>query len=154
MVRLRRAIPVLALGLWLLPAGDAQALRGDDEAMNPDLAKASKLMDKGRFAEALPLLQTAIAAEPKNADILNALGYSHRKLGAVEPALNYYQKALAVEPAHRGANEYLGELYLELGELSKAEERLGVLDKACFFGCEEYDELKEAIKAFKAKSGS
>ncbi len=129
-------------------------MRGSDGPMNPDLAKASELMDKGQFAEALPLLETASTAEPKNADILNALGYSHRKLGAIEPALDYYRKALEVEPKHRGANEYLGELYLELGELSKAEERLGVLDKACFFGCEEYTELKEAIKAFKAKGGS
>ncbi len=62
-----------------------------------------------------------------------------------------YQKALAIKPDHRGANEYIGELYLETGKPAKARERLKVLDSACFFGCEEYDELKAAIAAYEAK---
>ncbi len=41
--------------------------------------------------------------------------------------------------------------YLETDQLAKAEERLKVLDKACFSGCEEYDELKEAIEKYKEK---
>ena len=49
---------------------------------------------------------------------------------------------------HRGANEYLGELYLELKQLDKAQERLNVLSTACN-GCEEYTELKEKVDAFK-----
>ena len=79
---------------------------------------------------------------------LNYLGYSHRKLGHTEKALGYYQQALEIEPKHRGANEYLGELYLELKQLDKAEERLKVLSTACN-ACEEYVELKEKVEAFK-----
>ena len=56
-----------------------------------------------------------------------------------------------MSPKHRGANEYLGELYLETDQLAKAEERLKVLDGACFLGCEEYDDLKEAIEKYKEK---
>jgi hypothetical protein len=40
-----------------------------------------------------------------------------------------------------------------MGDVPKAEERLAVLDKVCFFGCEEYSELKEAIADYKAKNG-
>jgi len=111
------------------------------------------LIEKGGYAEALPLLEKAVAAEPKNADAYNYLGYSHRKLGDREKAFVFYRKALEIKPRHLGANEYLGELYLEMGELRKAEERLAVLDKACFFGCDEYSDLKEAIEAYKKQTG-
>lgn len=147
-------LAALALGLALL-AGPADAAGGGDKApdRNKDLVEGASLIDNGKFAEAIPLLQKAVAAEPKNADAYNYLGYSHRKLGDTDRAFGYYQKALDIKPKHRGANEYLGELYLEMGDLAKAEERLEVLDKACFFGCGEYSDLKQAIETFKTKRG-
>ena len=111
-------------------------------------------MEAGKYAAAIPLLQKTVAKESKNADAYNLLGYSHRNLGDVEAALTHYGRALELDPKHRGANEYLGELYLELGRLDEAQERLAVLDKACFFGCEEYRELKGLIAAYQAKTGS
>ena len=120
---------------------------------NPDYAKAAVLIEAEKFAEALPLLKKAEAAEPGNADVHNYLGYAHRKLKNYDAALRHYKIALRLVPRHRGANEYLGELYLVLGDLARAEERLAVLDKACLFGCEEYTELKDAIAAYKAKMG-
>jgi tetratricopeptide (TPR) repeat protein len=69
-------------------------------------------------------------------------------------ALDYYQQALAIEPDHRGANEYLGELYLQTGQPEKAEERLKVLDEECFFGCDEYDELEAAIEEYRKQNPS
>ena len=144
---------VLCLGL---AAGSALAAGGGSRSppKNKDFARGAALVEDGKFAEALPLLQKAVAAEPKNADAYNYLGYSHRKLGDKQAAFAFYQKALDIKPKHRGANEYLGELYLEMGNLKKAEERLKVLDKACFFGCEEYTDLKNAIKAYKADHNS
>ena len=68
-----------------------------------------------------------------------------------DTAISTHQKALAIKPDHRGANEYIGELYLETGQLEKAKERLKVLDSACFFGCEEYTTLKKAIAAYEQK---
>ncbi len=111
-----------------------------------------KLVDAGDYAGAIPLLQKSIAADPTNADAHNYLGFSHRKLGIVDVALTHYGKALELKPKHRGANEYLGELYLDLGQMDKAKERLAVLDGACFFGCEEYRELKAKIKAYQAQA--
>jgi hypothetical protein len=72
-------------------------------------------------------------------------------LGDTGKAFEHYRIALKIDPKHRGANEYLGELYLETDQLVKAEERLKVLDKACRWGCEEYDDLKEAIEKYKEK---
>ncbi len=150
--------PGLALALCLtLGAGQALAISGSDSsksAPNPDYAQAVKLFEAGDFAAAIPLLRKSVASDSSNADAYNLLGFSHRKLGDVEAALAHYGKALALKPEHRGANEYLGELYLELGDPAKARERLKVLDKACFFGCEEYSELKAKIAAYQAQAGS
>ncbi len=146
---------VLALALG---AGQARAFGGGGgtsaKADNSDYALAVKLVDAGDYARAIPLLQKSIAADPTNADAHNYLGFSHRKLGNVDVALAHYGKALKLKPKHRGANEYLGELYLELGQMDKAKERLKVLDDACFFGCDEYRELKAKINAYQAKASS
>lgn len=151
----RMASAVLVCGL--LGTGPALAIGGDDSGdakKNPDYAKAVQLIEAGKFKEAIPLLDKAAAKEPKNANVHNNLGYAHRKLKRFKVALKHYRTALKIEPKHRGANEYLGELYLQTGQLDKAEERLRVLDDACFFGCEEYRDLKKAIAAYKARKGS
>lgn len=149
---------ILAFALCLtLGAGQALAIGGSDDSestRNPDYAQAVKLFEAGDYGGAIPLLQKSVASDSSNADAYNLLGFSHRKLGQVAAALALYGKALALEPEHRGANEYLGELYLELGHLDKARERLEVLDDACFFGCDEYRELKAKIAAYQAQAGS
>jgi tetratricopeptide (TPR) repeat protein len=95
-----------------------------------------------------------IRDKPGHADALNYLGYSHRKLGEFKQSLAYYTKALEIDPGHRRANEYLGELYLQMGQLSSAEKQLARLDDLCFWGCKELDDLKSAIKQYRArKSG-
>ncbi len=66
--------------------------------------------------------------------------------GAAE-ALAAYNKALALDPKHRGAHEYIGEAYLQLGRLDKAKVHLDALDKLCFLPCEEYTDLKKAYEA-------
>jgi len=147
---------VLPGGLAVDPAYAMGSSNDSDskKAADPNYAAARQLVEDGKYADAIPLLEQVVAKDPKNADALNYLGYSNRKLGNTDAALTHYQAALALEPRHRGANEYLGELYLILGDLPKAEERLKVLDGACFFGCEEYTELKKAIAAYKTKVGS
>ena len=141
----------------LVAAGPSSAAPSSDPPQsapaNPDYEKAAALIEAEKFADALPLLRKAEAAEPESADVHNYLGYALRKLKQYDDALKHYKIALRIAPKHRGANEYLGELYLVLGNLAGAEERLAVLDKACLFGCEEYTELKDAIAAWKAKMG-
>ncbi len=66
----------------------------------------------------------------------------------------HYNEALRIDPDHRGAHEYLGEAYLMVGNLAKAKEHLSVLDKLCFFPCDEYSDLKKAIADYERKQVS
>ena len=65
-----------------------------------------------------------------------------------DKAIVYYEKALSLNPRHKGAHEYIWELYLKLKQPEKAKEHLTKLDCTCFFGCEEFDELKGAIQGY------
>jgi tetratricopeptide (TPR) repeat protein len=140
-------LPLLAFG------SDTSSSTTQSSGPSKNYVSAEKKVKAGDYADAIPLLEKVVKSEPKNADALNYLGYSHRKLGDQAKALGYYQQALAINAKHRGANEYLGELYLEMKQLDKAEERLKVLSEACS-GCEESVELKEKIDAFKAGKSS
>ena len=106
---------------------------------------AEKLINKKQYSDAIVKLNDALVTDSKNADIYNYLGFSHRKLGKMEQAAVYYNKALEINPKHKGALEYQGEMYLTLNEINKAEENLKKLDKICFLGCSEFDKLKKSI---------
>ncbi|MCH7865907.1 MAG: tetratricopeptide repeat protein, partial [Proteobacteria bacterium] len=110
-----------------------------------------KAVKAANYEKAIMRLSKVVAAKPGNADAWNWIGFSHRKLKKFDQAMSAYRKALAIDPNHRGANEYLGELYLQTGDLAKAKERLKKLDGICTFGCEEFDDLKAAIKAYASK---
>jgi len=115
-----------------------------DNAANPDFTAVKALVDSGRYDQAMPQLLALDQDSPNNPDVLNLLGFTSRKTGHTEEALGYYDRALNLEPKHLGANEYLGELYLELKQPEKAKQRLEVLKAACG-DCEEYEDLKVKI---------
>jgi len=144
---------VLALaGFGLVPA-HADGGYGNDNSKSK-LSPFHELIEGEKYQQAITELDKALADAPDDADLLNLLAYSNRKLGNFDSAMDNYLKALKIDPDHRGANEYLGELYLQLGQLEKAEERLSVLDKECFFGCREYDKLEQAIEEYRKKNAS
>ncbi len=95
------------------------------------------------------------ANDTGDADWNNLMGYSLRKAPTPDftGAEKFYDEALRIDPKHRGALEYSGELYLQTGDLAKAEQRLAALDKACTFWCSEYSDLKKAIAQYKANGG-
>jgi len=142
-----------ALVAW--PTASALALGSDStpSAAQPDTYKQAKdLVDDKEYAKAIPLLKQTIKEKGPSADALNLLGFSYRKSGDAKKGLDYYLQALKLEPNHLGANEYLGELYLEMNDLPKAQERLLVLQKACG-NCEESEDLDEAIADYKKAHG-
>jgi tetratricopeptide (TPR) repeat protein len=116
---------------------------------NSRLAPYQELIEAKKYEEAIEKLKAALAKKADDADLLNLLAFSQRKLMRFDEAMANYQQALRLEPEHRGANEYLGELYLQLDQPERAMERLQVLDDACFFGCSEYDDLKRAIRDYR-----
>ncbi|HUK99290.1 MAG TPA: tetratricopeptide repeat protein [Nitrospirota bacterium] len=124
----------------------------DTSRNDPDIMNAEKAIKDKNWNKAVELLNTALARDKKNADVYNMLGYAERNRGNIDVAFKYYEQALTLNPKHRGAHEYIGEAYLMVGDLAKAEEHLATLDKLCFFPCEEYSSLKTAIAAYKQKS--
>ena len=103
---------------------------------------------KKRYEKALKLLVKANKEKPNQADTLNYLGFTTRKLGDFEMGEKYYLQGLAINPNHKGINEYLGELYVATNRHNLAVERLEVL-KGC--NCEEYEQLKAVIAGKKSK---
>lgn len=108
-------------------------------------AEAVGRINEERFADAFVALERAHAAVGPNADVLNYMGFVSRKLGNYDAALTYYGEALAIDPAHLGATEYLGELYIQMGELDRARTQLARLDDLCAYGCEQREELARWI---------
>ena len=123
----------------------------DDEAkpVNIDYKSGYDEVSNGNYQLAIKYLLKAAKTSPDNPDVYNLLGFSHRKLDKLEESFIYYNKALKLNPRHLGANEYIGELYLRTNNLQKAEDHLKILDDICFFGCGEYDDLKESIGKYK-----
>jgi len=109
-----------------------------------------KAVQAGDYQRALGSLQKVVQADPRNADAWNYIGFSQRNLQHFDESLAAYQRALAINPDHRGANEYLGELYLKTGDLERARERLAKLQSLCPGGCSEYDDLKKAVGAYQS----
>ena len=101
---------------------------------------------KKRYEKAQKLLLKSNNKKPNQADTLNYLGFTTRKLGDFENGEKYYLQGLAIKPDHIGINEYLGELYVATNRMDLAKERLKVLETC---NCEEYNELKEIIEGTK-----
>jgi tetratricopeptide (TPR) repeat protein len=142
----------LAAATWFVAVAPASAAdTSPPPASAPDpLGPARVLIEQGRWRDAIAALQSL--NDTGSADWNNLMGYSHRraKTPDLAAAENHYNAALRIDPRHRGALEYSGELYLMLGNLGKAEERLAALDRACTFGCDELRDLRQAMKAYKA----
>lgn len=154
------ALVVLAIGLMLgnaMAAGSGRPIdeqAQDSATTSSEYEAALEAIEAKNYQGAIAELDKANAKYPGNADILNYLGYCNRKLGENDEAMDYYQQALAIDPGHRGVHEYLGELYLQISDLPKAETELTALASLCPSGCEEHDDLKAAIDAHKASHAS
>jgi len=151
---MRRYLSVICLSASIglssaavLAAGTGGSSDSQDAAEKLD--RAENLIENGNYGEAVPVLEKVVKADDGNADAYNYLGFAHRNLGDYEKSKQYYDRALAIDANHRGAREYLGELYLKLDDLDSAQQQLAKLDEICTTGCSEYDELKRAIDDYK-----
>jgi tetratricopeptide (TPR) repeat protein len=148
-----------ALLLSLLLAGASLGATGALAVDNitskdaPDLASVRAKIKAKDFKAALAEL-TPMLATYQHADVYNLMGFSLRKTGDYKQAYTFYRKALDFDPEHKGALEYLGELYVETGQLDKAKENVVLLKKLCPSGCEELADLEKAIAAAPASAAA
>ncbi len=144
--RINHLLAATALALAVGPAFAA-----DSEPARPDsLGAARAQIAKNQWSAAIDELKRI--NDTGSADWNNLMGYSLRKAKTPDYAAaeRFYNEALRIDPKHRGALEYSGELYLVMGDLPKAEQRLAALDKACLLPCEEFTDLKKAVGRYKA----
>ncbi|MEJ2176803.1 MAG: tetratricopeptide repeat protein [Gammaproteobacteria bacterium] len=118
---------------------------GSSEPPEPMPAEITQLIDTEQYDKAEKELKQFVKKEKKNADAWNWLGYSQRSNGDLKGSLKSYKTALRLDRKHLGANEYLGELYIMLGEMKKAKKQLKKLAKYCG-DCEQHQKLAEVIK--------
>ena len=145
---------ILILGLGFAPALlPAPALAVDNMSSTdaPDLTSVRAKLKAKDYAAALTELRD-LAEDVQQADVYNLLGFALRKTGDFKTSLTYYTKALELQPDHKAAREYLGELYVETGNMEKAKEQLAALAKLCPGGCEEREDLQKAINAKSASN--
>jgi tetratricopeptide (TPR) repeat protein len=156
---IRLGCAVVLAGLLGLPTVGLPDGGGGGAGLNsttreaPEYTGAVEAIKAGDFRKAIPLLEDVTAREPKNADAFNWLAYATRRNGDPAGSISIYEKALAIDPKHGGAREYIGEAYLALDDLAKAKEYLVRLDKLCFVSCSEYRDLEKAVEAYETSGG-
>lgn len=125
-----------------------------NSAGSTDFRRAKALIGAGDYAGAIPKLEKVAREEPDNADVFNLLGFSYRKSGDTGRAAPNYEKALRLNPKHRGALEYQGELFLMLNQPEKAEANLAKINEICWLKCDEARTLENAIAVWRSNNGS
>ena len=132
-----RAVAISTQPAWAVDTSTTQ------EA--PDLTAVRAKIKAKEWKSAIADLNGMIDKGVQHADVYNLLGFSLRKSGDLKTAYTFYRKALDFDPEHKGALEYLGELYVQTGELAKAREHVALLTKLCPQGCEELEDLQKAL---------
>src|SRR6266446_7015925 len=127
----------LAFSPFLLAAGMDTGPGPNARPVDPDYESGKKAIEAQNWKTALDSFGRVASREPSNAEL----------------AFKHYNEALRLDPGHKGAHEYIGEAYLMVNNLPKAEEHLALLDKLCFFSCEEYRDLKKSIEEYRQRAG-
>lgn len=152
----RALVTLLGLGLALLPV-TATADPADEAPagaqLDPDYTAGRAAIEAKQWDAAIRSLSSAALRDTRNADIQNYLGYAYRHTGQMELAFKHYQRALELNPRHRGAHEYVGEAHLIVNNPAKAEEHLAALRRICLIPCEEYEDLKKAVAEYRGRAG-
>ena len=139
--------PVRSLVLIVLLAASTPAFAVDNPTSTaaPELSGVRAKIEAANYKGAIADLNGLIDRGVQHADIYNLLGYSLRKSGDTKTAMTFYKKALEFDPNHKGALEYSGELFVQLGDIERARQNEAKLRALCPTGCEELADLQRAI---------
>ncbi|MBK6850624.1 MAG: tetratricopeptide repeat protein [Burkholderiales bacterium] len=147
---------VLGLALCaLLASPPSQAAGGGEDASSseapadPDFKAGVQAVKKQAWPEVVARMGAVVRRNARNADAWNYLGYAYRHLGDMDKSFSHYERALQIDPDHRGAREYLGEAYLQVGKVAEAEAQLRALDKICWLPCEEFRDLEAKLAQYR-----
>jgi len=149
---------VAGLGLAMsVASGPALAADSDTFTAKPavvsDCGAGKKAIDAKEFTKAIRLFAKVVKKDAKNADAYNYLGFAYRNTGKLKLAMVSYRQALSINPGHKGALEYQGEMFLKLNRIEDAKANFRRLQKACPSGCEELADLKHDIAGYIAARG-
>jgi tetratricopeptide (TPR) repeat protein len=111
---------------------DQAAMLLDDESI---YETGRYLAVNGRYDEAITVLN----------GVATYLGYSYRKSGQIDVGMKYYADALAVDPNYVLVREYLGEAYIQKGDLAAARNQLAEIEIRCGETCGVYVDLAKKI---------
>ena len=140
------------LAAALPSASDPSETTPEAVALDPDYAAGKLALERKNWREAIERFGQAALRDPDNADLHNYLGYSYRNSGQLERAFEHYNRALELNPRHRGAHYYVGEAYLMIDDLASAEIHLASLRAICLLPCEELGDLERAILGYRTKA--
>ena len=135
----------LAAPTFVLAVGSDDPPAQSVDTVREDFARGRAAIDKQEWPAAINAFGRVVRAEPRNADAWNWIGYASRKSGKLDDAFKAYDNALAIDPSHRGAHEYVGEAWLMANKPDQAEEHLAILARLCNADCKEYAALKQAL---------
>jgi len=125
----------------------ASLLFADPAHGDRSYVQAVRLINEGRYQDALTALREASSVFGPHPDVLTYTGYTYRKLKQYDQAESYYRQALAIAPNHVGATEYYGELMVVRGDIAGAKHMLSRLEDICTFGCVEVEDLRRWIES-------
>lgn len=148
MIRTLIAVTIFALaGASHTDAATPDLYRDTSGAL---LRQGQAALEAGDYKEARSRLETALVANPGNAQAMVLLGQTHEAIGNDQLGAGYYRRALVVEPDNRAAllGESLALLKADNPEGAKAnEERLARL--CAQEGCAELEALRKALSTHK-----
>ena len=113
----------------------------------PDLAAVRAKIKAKDFKAAVTDLGALVDGGMNHPDVYSLLGFSYRKSGDRTNGALYYRKALDLDPLHKGALEYQGAMFVEMGDMTKAKVNFAKLVQLCPSGCEEREDLEKDIAA-------
>jgi tetratricopeptide (TPR) repeat protein len=130
-------------------AGGGGSSTSNEAPVDPDFRAGELAVKQQAWPEVVSRMGAVVQRNARNADAWNYLGYAHRHLGQMDKSFSSYERALQIDPNHRGAREYLGEAYLQVGKLAEAQAQLRALDKICRLPCEEFTDLEAKVARYR-----
>jgi Flp pilus assembly protein TadD len=117
-----RAVALEQAGRWPEAERDLQAAL----KVNPDEPELLNFLgyswiDRNeRLAEALAMVEKAVAARPQSGAMLDSLGWAYFRLGDYKAAVEKLEAAVELEPGDPDVNGHLGDAYWKVGRFIEA----------------------------------